>query len=124
MNHQSYDASIQSCVSSRYKNTIEKTEQNMSLDTKRDSIKFGNHTSIVKQITTSKPKAVFLDGKPTLDRSQFKLGKSNQIGVKEQGLQSIRRAAFATETNDDVRRTTYLFDIHFGKIRNLRVINI
>lgn len=70
------------------------------MDTKRGSIK--SHTIIINQITASKPKSVFLDGKPTLDHRQFKLGKTNQIGIREQGLQSIRRAAFAIETNDEV----------------------
>lgn len=76
------------------------------MDMKRASIK--SHTDLMQQITAAKPKAVFLDGKPTLDRRQFKLGKTNQIGIKEQGLQSIRRAAFATETNDEVTDGTYL----------------
>lgn len=78
---------------------VEKS-RNVSMDTKRDSIK--SHTIILNQITASKPKSVFLDGKPTLDRRQFKFGKTNRIGIKEQGLQSIRRAAFAIETNDEV----------------------
>lgn len=72
------------------------------MDQKRESIK--NYLTIVQQVTASKPKAVFLDGKPTMDRRQFKLGKTNQVGLKEQGLQSIRRAAFATETNDEVNK--------------------
>lgn len=70
------------------------------MDTKRHSI--NSHSDIVKQITASKPKSVFLDG-PTLDRRKYKIGKTNQIGLKEQGLQTIRRAAFATETNDEVQ---------------------
>lgn len=59
-----------------------------------------NH-DIVKQITAAKPKSVFLDGKPRVDRG-FKFGKNNQVGIKDQGLQNIRRAAFATETSDEV----------------------
>lgn len=56
---------------------------------------------IVKKITAAKPKSVFLDGKPRIDRG-FKFGKSSQMGLQNQGLQNIRRAAFATETNDEV----------------------
>lgn len=57
---------------------------------------------LVKRIHASKPKSVFLDGKPkaTVNRAAF--GKKSKIDVTEQGLQSIKRAAFATETSDEV----------------------
>lgn len=86
-----------------------------SFNHKRGSM--DNH-EIVRQITATKPKSVFLDGKPTLDKRQFKFGKNTQIGIKDQGLQSIRRAAFATETSDEVYESTrhYFLMIFIWKI--------
>lgn len=63
-----------------------------------------NSMDIVKQIHATKPKSVFLDGKPTMNKRQFGFSKGNKVGLNNQGLQSIRRAAFATETNDEVHR--------------------
>lgn len=60
------------------------------------------NNDIVNQINAAKPKSVFLDDKPTFDKQHFDFTQSNKLGLKTQGLQAIRRAAFATETNNEV----------------------
>lgn len=57
---------------------------------------------LVKRIHASKPKSVFLDAKPKMTTQRATFGKKSKIDVTEQGLQSIKRAAFATETSDEV----------------------
>lgn len=59
---------------------------------------------LVKRIHASKPKSVFLDAKPKITGQRATFGKKSKIDVTEQGLQSIKRAAFATETSDEVER--------------------
>lgn len=59
---------------------------------------------LVKRIHASKPKSVFLDAKPKMVNQRAAFGKKSKIDVTEQGLQSIKRAAFATETNDEVEK--------------------
>lgn len=68
---------------------------------KRFSIDTGD---LVKRIDATKPKSVFLDAKPKLT-NQRTFGKKSKIDVTEQGLQSIKRAAFAVETSDEVRHS-------------------
>lgn len=66
---------------------------------------------LVKRIHASKPKSVFLDAKPKMNNQQATFGafgKKSKIDVTEQGLQSIKRAAFATETSNEVQK--FLFD--------------
>lgn len=57
---------------------------------------------LAKRIHASKPKTVFLDAKPQVWGNKHQFGKSNKVGMTDQGLQSIKRAAFATETSDEV----------------------
>lgn len=57
---------------------------------------------LVKRIHASKPKSVFLDAKPKMTNQRAAFGKKSKIDVTEQGLQSIKRAAFATETSNEV----------------------
>lgn len=71
------------------------------VNTKRNSI---DTDELVKRIHASKPKSVFLDSKPTVTTGhKYAFGKKSKIGASDQALQSIKRAAFATETNDEVR---------------------
>lgn len=73
--------------------------------TKRNSI---DTDELVKRIHASKPKSVFLDSKPTVNTGhKYAFGKKSKIGTSDQALQSIKRAAFATETNDEVQLTLY-----------------
>lgn len=58
---------------------------------------------LVKRIHASKPKSVFLDAKPKINNQRATFSKKSKIDVTEQGLQSIKRAAFATETSDEVK---------------------
>lgn len=58
---------------------------------------------LVKRIHASKPKSVFLDAKPKISNQRATFSKKSKIDVTEQGLQSIKRAAFATETSDEVK---------------------
>lgn len=68
------------------------------ISTKRNSI---DTDELVKRIHASKPKSVFLDSKPNVTAGhKYAFGKSSKIG--DQALQTIKRAAFATETNDEV----------------------
>lgn len=63
---------------------------------------------LVKRIHASKPKSVFLDAKPKMNSQQATFGvfsKKSKIDVTEQGLQSIKRAAFATETSNEVSQS-------------------
>lgn len=62
---------------------------------------------LVKRIHASKPKSVFLDAKPKMTNQRAAFGKKSKIDVTEQGLQSIKRAAFATETSDEVELTIF-----------------
>lgn len=62
---------------------------------------------LVKRIHASKPKSVFLDAKPKMTNQRAVFGKKSKIDVTEQGLQSIKRAAFATETSDEVELTIF-----------------
>ena len=62
---------------------------------------------LVKRIHASKPKSVFLDGKPKAAVQRAAFGKKSKIDVTEQGLQSIKRAAFATETSDEVKHSEF-----------------
>lgn len=57
---------------------------------------------LVKRIHACKPKSVFLDAKPKLTNQHGVFGKKSKMDVTEQGLQSIKRAAFASETSDEV----------------------
>lgn len=57
---------------------------------------------LVKRIHACKPKSVFLDAKPKMTNQHTGFGKKSKIDVTEQGLQSIKRAAFASETSDEV----------------------
>lgn len=61
---------------------------------------------LVKRIHASKPKSVFLDAKPKMT-NQRTFGKKSKIDVTEQGLQSIKRAAFATETSNEVENVKF-----------------
>lgn len=56
---------------------------------------------LIKRIHASKPKSVFLDAKPkvTGHKGVFRKGK---IGLGDEGLQSVKRAAFAIETSNEV----------------------
>lgn len=58
---------------------------------------------LVKRIHASKPKSVFLDAKPKMT-NQRAFGKKSKFDITEQGLQSIKRAAFATETSNEVEK--------------------
>lgn len=66
---------------------------------------------LVKRIHASKPKSVFLDAKPKMTNQRATFGKKSKIDVTEQGLQSIKRAAYATETNKEVNHFSirYIF---------------
>lgn len=58
-----------------------------------------DNNEIVGKIHASKPKSVFLDGKPSFDKRDINFG--NKVAFQNGGLQSIRRAAFATETSNE-----------------------
>lgn len=73
------------------------------LQTKRYSVV--DTDELVKRIHASKPKSVFLDAKPKITNQRQAFGKKSKIDVTDQGLQSIKRAAFATETSDEVKIT-------------------
>lgn len=58
---------------------------------------------LMKRIHASKPKSVFLDANSkTTYQGATSFGKKSKIDITEQGLQTIKRAAFATETSDEV----------------------
>lgn len=57
---------------------------------------------LVKRIHACKPKSVFLDAKPKMTNQHGVFGKKSKMDVTEQGLQSIKRAAFASETSNEV----------------------
>lgn len=66
--------------------------------TKRNSI---DTDELVRRIHASKPKSVFLDSKPKVTAgNKHAFSKKSKIG--DQALQSIKRAAFAIETSDEV----------------------
>lgn len=67
---------------------------------------------LVKRIHASKPKSVFLDAKPKMTNQRGAFGKKSKIDVTEQGLQSIKRAAFATETSNEVEKATAYNQFH------------
>lgn len=75
------------------------SELNAGITTKRNSI---DTDELVKRIHASKPKSVFLDSKPTVTGHKYAFGKSSKIAATDQALQSVKRAAFATETSDEV----------------------
>lgn len=58
-----------------------------------------DNSEIVGKIHASKPKSVFLDGKPSFDKREINFG--NKVAFQHGGIQSIRRAAFATETSNE-----------------------
>lgn len=64
---------------------------------------------LVKRIHASKPKSVFLDAKPKVTKQVATFGKKSKIDVTEQGLQSIKRAAFASETSNEVKCSYFLY---------------
>lgn len=67
---------------------------------------------LVSRIHASKPKSVFLEGEPKATANRAAFGKKSKIGVTEQGLQSIKRAAYAIETSDEVKnilKTSFFF---------------
>lgn len=65
-------------------------------NSKRNSF---DNTDIVGKIHASKPRSVFLDGKPSFDKREINFG--NKTAFQHGGIQSIRRAAFATETSNE-----------------------
>lgn len=59
---------------------------------------------LMKRIHASKPKSVFLDASSKVThQGAAAFGKKSKIDITEQGLQTIKRAAFATETSDEVK---------------------
>lgn len=62
---------------------------------------------LAKRIHAAKPKSVFLDAKSQKLGNKHAFGKNSKIG--DQGLQSIKRAAFATETSDEVIKNLNFF---------------
>lgn len=66
---------------------------------KRNSI---DTDELIKRIHASKPKSVFLDAKPKITGHKGVFGRKGRIGIGDEGLQSVKRAAFATETNNEV----------------------
>lgn len=66
---------------------------------KRNSI---DTDELIKRIHASKPKSVFLDAKPNFVGHKRTFGKRGKVGIGDEGLQSVKRAAFATETSNEV----------------------
>lgn len=66
---------------------------------KRNSI---DTDELMKRINASKPKSVFLDAKPNFVGHKRTFGKRSKVGIGDEGLQSVKRAAFATETSNEV----------------------
>lgn len=60
---------------------------------------------LMKRIHASKPKSVFLDANSKIaNQGAVAFGKKSKMDITEQGLQTIKRAAFATETSDEVNQ--------------------
>lgn len=70
-----------------------------AMSTKRSSI---DTDELIKRIHASKPKSVFLDEKPKIIGHKHAFSKKGKVGIDQQGLQSVKRAAFATETSNEV----------------------
>lgn len=89
----------------RYSATLRRSAQPHSSAQFRNDIRMSIDTDeLVKRIHAYKPKSVFLDAKPKMTNQHGVFGKKSKMDVTEQGLQSIKRAAFASETSDEVWR--------------------